>query len=99
MPIEVLQDHINLFKQVKELVKYVFYPGLRHKAGFSIGLNLPDLHLGQYKGSSPVMFLHTSRAFSPCSTGRKVVFPIRSKQSDSFDFMLHIAKNPKYLTL
>ena len=99
MPIEVLQDHISLFKQVKELEKYVFYPVLRHKTGFSIGLNLPDLHFGQHNGSSPVIFLHTSRAFSPSNTGRKVVFPIMSKQTESFDFMLHIAIKPKYLTL
>ena len=99
MPIEVLQDHISLPKQVKELAKYIFYPVFKHKTGFSIGLNMPDLHFGQHKGSSPVISLHTSIALSPCNTGRKVVFPIRSKQTESLDFILHIAKNPKYLTL
>ncbi len=44
MPTVIFQYHISLFKQVKELVKYVFYPDLRYKPGFSIGLNMPDLH-------------------------------------------------------
>ena len=62
-------------------------------------LSLPVLHLGHTYGSWPVSSRHTSLVVIPSNTGRKEVFPISSKQAESFSFILHRAIKPKYLTL